>query len=45
LFAIVGLKMSSLPTLALKSPNIVFMCYLGKLLNIRSSSLQNVSLI
>jgi hypothetical protein len=37
-FPIVGLKMSSLPTLALKSPNKIFMWYLGNLLNICSSS-------
>jgi hypothetical protein len=35
LFPTVGLKMSSLPTVALKSPNKSFSCYLGNLLNIQ----------
>jgi hypothetical protein len=37
-FPIVGLKMSSLPTLAFKSPNKIFVWYLGNLSNIRSKS-------
>jgi hypothetical protein len=32
-FPIVGLKMSSLPTLALKTPNRIFIWYLGNLSN------------
>jgi hypothetical protein len=42
-FPIVGLKMSYLPTLALKFPNNIFIWYLGNLLNIRSSFSQNLS--
>jgi hypothetical protein len=38
LFPIVGLKMSSLPTLALKSLDRFFMWYLGNLSNTRSNS-------
>jgi hypothetical protein len=38
-FPIVGLKMSSLPTFALKSPNRIFVWYLGNLSNTRSNSL------
>jgi hypothetical protein len=37
-FQIVALEISSQPTLALKSPNRIFMWYLGKILNTRSSS-------
>jgi hypothetical protein len=37
-FPVVGLKMSSLPTLALKS-NRIFICYLGILSNMCSNSL------
>jgi hypothetical protein len=39
----VGLKMSSLYTLALKSPNRIFIWYLGNLSNTRSISLQKLS--
>jgi hypothetical protein len=38
-FSIVGLKMSSLPTLALKSPSRIFLWYLGNLSNTRSEFL------
>jgi hypothetical protein len=45
-FPIVGLKMSSLPTLAVKSPpNNIFICYLGNLSNSHSTSLQKLSFI
>jgi hypothetical protein len=37
-FPIVGLKMSSLPTLAFKSHNKIVIWYLGNLSNIRSNS-------
>jgi hypothetical protein len=37
-FPIVGFKMSSSPTLALKSPNKIFARYLGNLSSTRSSS-------
>jgi hypothetical protein len=37
-FPIVGLKMSSLPTLALKPPNRIFIWYFGSLSNRRSYS-------
>jgi hypothetical protein len=37
-FPIAGLKMSSLPTLELKSPNKIFKCYLGNLSNTHYSS-------
>jgi hypothetical protein len=39
LFPIVGLKMSFLPTLALKSPNKILVCYLWKLSNTHSNYL------
>jgi hypothetical protein len=37
-FSIVGLKMSSLPTLTLKSPIRMFIWYLGNISNTRSAS-------
>jgi hypothetical protein len=37
-FPIVGLQMSSTPTLALKSPNKIFIWYFGNLSNTCSSS-------
>jgi hypothetical protein len=42
-FQIVGLKMSSLRTLALKSPNRILVCYLGNLSNTRSNSSYKLS--
>jgi hypothetical protein len=42
-FPIVSLKISFLPTLALKSRNKIFIYYLGNLSNARSNSLQKVS--
>jgi hypothetical protein len=42
-FPIAGLKMLSLPTLAMKSPNKMFTWYLGNLSNICSNSSQKQS--
>jgi hypothetical protein len=41
-FPTVGLKMSSLPTLALKYPIRIFMCYLENLSNTLSNSLMSL---
>jgi hypothetical protein len=41
-FLVVGLKMSSLPTLTIKSPHKIFIWYFGNVENIHSSTSQKL---